>query len=245
MCNFPFPFQSGIDKLSSRMLIGIDYFPIPVLHQHLTVLELSHRHSVPQLQATYDALTKETAQAMTNIPSSLPKCQTIRLVKPFLSFDEKAVAVTFVPDASNASYATNGYASDEDDKVHDSDHFTYQHLRSEMHKLAMKSGIKIDTCYTTATAHITLGRFIGDSVFAPSSVNHDADGANDDDTQTRTRNFVKLVQEINKELESSLWGEDGMKWVIAGDKGLECQFGYVKWGRVAQLAANIGKTVEK
>jgi hypothetical protein len=143
-------------------------------------------------------------------------------------FDGKGAAVTFVPDAPQAEHDAetpgSGNAS-----------FTYQHLRSEMHKLALKSGIKIDTCYTAPTAHVTIGRFIGNSFFAPRPTVSEklVDGT------SPVLRFVELIRRINEELEQMVWND--MRWVIARGHGLECQFGYVKFGRSTDCAADVGE----
>jgi hypothetical protein len=203
-------FKSACVPTVKCSFISVDYFPVPANHHHLAVLELSNRHTVPQLQATYDALSKETSQAMINIPSSLPNGSKIILVRPFICFDEKGVAVTFVPDATSDSQIDNEHGP-EGDETRKAEPFTYQHMRSEMQKLALKMNIKIDTCYSAATAHVTLGRFIGNSMFASSFSVDNTHITTGDATQTPTRRLVSLLVDMNRELEESYWGENGLK----------------------------------
>lgn len=56
------------------------------------------------------------------------------------------------------------------------------------------------------------------------------------------RRFVATVREINAELREEWKSEcDGGGWVVGGERGLECQLGYLKFGRGPEAAEAVGK----
>jgi hypothetical protein len=123
------------------------------------------------------------------------------LTAPRLNIDKMGIALSFTPTAEKK--------------------YTYHHLRSDMHALALESGVSIDMCYTAPSAHITLGRFVGNAFF--------------EETEERKR-FLGLVEEINKGL-----GGNENTWVVGGEQGLELQLGYLKFGRAREKADMVGQ----
>jgi len=88
-----------------------------------------------------------------------------------------------------------------------------------MQDLALESGVSIDTCYTAASAHVTLGRFIGDSWAGEKG---------------KREEFVDLVTRINGELENVGAEEE---WEV---DALELQLGYLKFGVEREKAEMLG-----
>ncbi|KAJ4368479.1 hypothetical protein N0V83_006836 [Neocucurbitaria cava] len=134
---------SLVEKIQKRLeaLVGIDLHSIPPEDIHLSVIELSHRHSVPELLTVVKAIGASRIQTILNLASTLETKPG--LIAPQLSFDRMGVALNFVP-SGNTPY-------------------TYHHLRADMHALALESGVSIDMCYTAPSAHCTLGRFVGNA----------------------------------------------------------------------------------
>ncbi|KAF2189218.1 hypothetical protein K469DRAFT_563129 [Zopfia rhizophila CBS 207.26] len=200
---------SLIQDLQQRIasLVGPDLHLIPSKDLHLSVIELSHRHSVPHLRSVADDIGTSRIQNILDLVLTFP--QKPHLVSPQLGFDKMGIALNFLP--------------------LDSDRYTYHHLRSDMHALALESGVGIDMCYTAPSAHITLGRFIGNSFF---------------DVEESREKFASRVQEINEELrkrfEPNQGGSD-FEWAVAGDRSLELQLGYLKFGRERGKADMLGK----
>lgn len=129
-----------------------------------------------------------------------------------LLFDQRGLALSFVPATGHAPYKT------------------YHHLRAALQACALSTGLSIDTCYTAPTAHITLGRFVGTAAFF---------GAQK--AGVARMQFVAEVRRINAELRE-WWGrEDEGGWVVGGESGLECQLGYLKFGRGAEHAEAVGR----
>ncbi|PVH94310.1 hypothetical protein DM02DRAFT_721358 [Periconia macrospinosa] len=201
---------SLIQDLQQRIasLIGPDLHLIPLKDLHLSVIELSHRHSVSYLRSVADDIGTFRIQKMLDIVLKLP--QKPRLVSPQLSFDKMGIALNFLP--------------------LDSDQYTYHHLRSDMHSIALESGVSIDMCYTAPSAHVALGRFIGNSFFQ---------------VEGSAQKFASYVQKINEELGKRFEPNQGgshLEWAMASDLSLELQLGYLKFGRERGEADMLGKT---
>lgn len=102
---------------------------------HLTVLEITHSRT-PEV---IDALVTQMRPEMERIVG-LPRTHRTTLIKPMLSYDAAALAISFVPDTESG--------------------YTYHHLRKDFYKAAVESGVSIASRYTVPSAHITVARFI-------------------------------------------------------------------------------------
>jgi hypothetical protein len=198
------PPQTVLDTIQTiqtalQELVGDDLYLIPQKDLHLSVIELSHRHTVPQLRSVAEQIGPPTIREILDLISTLDTKPG--LVAPTISFDKMGIALNFLPS--------------------DASPYTYHHLRSDMHAKALESGIKIDMCYTAPSAHITIGRFIGNKSF---------------ETAESRKEFVHLVQDYNN---ASRGRQDG--WVIGESQGLEMQLGYLKFGRESSKADMVGK----
>ncbi|KAH7088078.1 hypothetical protein FB567DRAFT_330966 [Paraphoma chrysanthemicola] len=182
-------------------LVGQDFYSMPAAHLHVAMLELAHRHSLDYLHSVASAVGPARLQKMLNMIATLPSKP--RLVSPLLSVDVMGIALTFLP------------SSEQD--------YTYHHLRADMHALALESGQKFDMCYTAPSAHITLGRFVGNSFF--------------ESTKAR-RDLVELVGKINDDLKTRMGKED---WVLCEEESLELQAGFLKYGVDREKAEMLGK----
>lgn len=190
-----------IQKIQNDLLqlVGNGLYLIPREDMHLSVIELSHRHTVQQLRDVSDQISPSRIQAILDQASKLNTKP--ELVAPALSFDKMGIALCYLPS--------------------DAKSYTYHHLRSDMHAMALESGIKIDMCYTAPSAHITIGRFIDNRFF---------------ETAEARDKFVQLVNAINKAQRKD---RDG--WVVGKTHGLELQLGYLKFGRRSSKADLVGK----
>ena len=160
--------------------------------------------------------------SMLNLPHTDSASATAapRLVRPMLTFDQRGIALTFVPAAAKP--------------------YTYHHLRAALQAHALRSGLAIDTCYTAPTAHVTIARFVGTGAF------FERDGSGGDAVAAAARHFVEVVQQINEELRAGWETEEGGEeervgsWTVGGEKGLEYQLGYLKFGRGTEVAELVG-----
>lgn len=190
-----------IQKIQNDLLqlVGNDLYLIPREDLHLSVIELSHRHTVPQLRNVSDQIGSSRIQEILDQASTLSTKPG--LVAPTVTFDKMGIALNYLPS--------------------DAGSYTYHHLRSDMHAMALESGVKIDMCYTAPSAHITIGRFIDNRFFK---------------TAEARGKFVQLVKEFN---EAQRKDQDG--WVVGENHGLEVQLGYLKFGRESSKADLVGK----
>ncbi|KAJ5707311.1 hypothetical protein N7488_007112 [Penicillium malachiteum] len=127
-----------------------------------------------------------------------------RLVRPIVSYDDTAFALSFIPAAEN-----------------DKDAFTYHHLREDLWRAAGHSGYKMESRYNVPSAHLTIARF---------AVPPGADKSEKlDDLCTRTAGIVEKIEDINQELTSSDWRRFGSssrgEWILGYERGLEVNKG--------------------
>ncbi|KAJ7830434.1 hypothetical protein B0H14DRAFT_3715504 [Mycena olivaceomarginata] len=169
---------------------GTDFYPIPSAHLHLSTLELSHKHPVAHLRAVLHKIGAERLRQMTELPGSSGEKRYPCLVRPRIIFDGVAVAVGFVP--------------------HAADSWSYHHLRADMQRIAVASGVNINTCYTAATAHVTIGRFVGGADALIERIGREG----------MVQGWLDLVRTINAELD-----QEDVMWEVGKEKGLEVQAG--------------------
>lgn len=124
---------------------GVDIWLMPREKQHLTVLEITHSQTP---EAIVDLVTQMRPSLGKIV--AWPHTHRTTLVKPMLSYDAAALAISFVP------------AADEDGSV-----YTYHHLRRDFYRLAVESGVVISSRYTVPSAHITVARFVTMENHAP------------------------------------------------------------------------------
>ena len=140
-----------------------------------------------------------------------------RLIKPILSYDGAAVALSFLPAAGESlpSNPSQEERSKEDDK------FTYHHLRRDLFNIARSTGVSIDSRYVVPSSHITVCRFLTQS--------------DHDDAEKMTKWF-ETIDEVNRWLENEFWPKEGeerdleAEWLVGDGKGLDCREGALWYG---------------
>lgn len=201
----------------------------------------SHRLHMTTLEVTF-AQTPETIVAMVKtMKPALPFITNYtythrsRLVKPFLSHDLSAVAVSFLPasgekvispppvapyDGSIPHPGLNGYNVDA---------YTYHHLRRDIFDCTRCAGVEIVSRYVTPSAHVTLGRFLGDEDHA---------------TPEARRRWIEAIDEINTWLETEIWDQADAEfigeWVVGQERGLEIRSGPLWYGGGKTVIAGEG-----
>lgn len=182
---------------------------MPMNRQHMTALEITHSKTPAEAFAVVDQMAKATSQATADDGSltqesgiasivNYPYAHRTRLVKPMVSYDLAAVALSFVPAAGEpkASPAPVPPAQNADDIPVD-DAYTYHHLRRDLFDRAQATGVDVASRYVVPSAHITLGRFIGQEDHA---------------TPEARQAWVDTLDEINAWLEKEVWGKE---WEVA------------------------------
>lgn len=186
---------------------------MPEANCHLTALEITHSLTEDQILTIVSALGSTTIEQMTDYVYT----HRARLIKPMLSYDGAAIALSFLPAAGESLPA---FSTDEKSRIKKDDEFTYHHLRRDLFNIASAAGVKIDSRYVVPSSHITVGRFLTQD---------------DHKTAEEMVRFVGLIEEINAWLEEEFWPKDGKckteaEWVVGEEKGLDCRMGTLWYG---------------
>lgn len=189
---------------------------MPQIKCHLTALEITHSLTSSEITSIINQLGNSAISTMTNYPLQ----HRARLIKPTLSYDAAAVALSFLP-ASGESLASTPDPSSRNPRTAQDDAFTYHHLRQSLFVIARSTGVSIDSRYVVPSSHITVGRFITQE---------------DHDTPEKRRAWINLIEEVNVWLKEEFWPQEGCKrnedgeWVVGQEKGLDCRRGQLWYG---------------
>lgn len=148
-------------------------------------------------------------------------CQ-IRLVKPLLSCDASAIALSFLPAAGEPTAATT-------EKGKQDDACSYHHLRQGLADTVLESGTGLAARYVVPSAHVTIARFVS------------KEGVQLEVNRDQVSALVKVIEDINKTLKKRFWpqpdaddAESTMpaegEWVVGEEQGLEMNKGTSWYG---------------
>jgi len=149
-----------------------------------------------------------------------------RLLKPTLSYDGAALALSFLPAAEEKLPTPSRAVTD--------DKFTYHHLRRDLFNIVKATGVSIDSRYVVPSSHITLARFLVQT---------------DHDTPEKMGRFLEEVERINGWLQDSFWPKEGQnwngegEWIVGEERGLDCREGQLWYGDGKTV--RLGKGFEK
>lgn len=198
---------------------------MPSERQHLTALEVTHSLTQPEINDIVATIGPETIQHITDFTFS----HRARLLKPLISYDGQALALSFLPAAgeglpSSSSTATSNLkngGNEGQERTKEDDKFTYHHLRKSLFELANEK-FKINSRYVVPSSHITIGRFLTQE---------------DHDSRDKMERFLEKVEEVNEWLKRESWHKDGemerderKEWVVGQEKGLDCRMGRLWYG---------------
>lgn len=194
---------------------------MPLSNCHLTALEITFSLTLPQVQSIVSDLGPLVAQQMTDYTYT----HRARLIKPLLSYDGAALALSFLPAAgeglpSSSSPSSHDHHPDSLSRTEADDSYTYHHLRRDLFTLASTTGVKIDSRYVVPSSHITVGRFLTQK---------------DHDSKEKMARFIEGVEDINRWLESEFWPKDGGRreegeWLVGMERGLDYRIGALWYG---------------
>ncbi|RVD82553.1 uncharacterized protein DFL_006975 [Arthrobotrys flagrans] len=225
------------DKLRA---VAPNLWLMPPPNLHTTVLEITHSRT-PEYIADLVKTMRPSLQTIVDHTYT----HRAKLIKPMLSFDGSACAISFVP----AAPAGEGKGNEKDS--HDYN-YTYHHLRRDIYDLSKESGVEIDSRYTVPSAHITIARFITTEDHVPSNLSVSetaepeaivsttsilADSSQADLRATipavkieksKMEKWVEALDEINQWLAG--YGGDGAEWIVGEEKGLDCRVGRLWYG---------------
>jgi hypothetical protein len=196
---------------------------MPPHRLHLTTLEVAHSRT-PEEIADMVSTVRPALPQLTNLTHT---CRS-RLVKPFVSYDLSAIAVSFLPAAGEQVLSPDPVLPHDKDIAHPgwdgsstekTDAYTYHHLRRDVFGLVQKTGVEIGSRYVVPSAHITLGRYLTQA---------------DHNTPQRRRRWIQTIDDINEWLEKEVWdvadGEFIGEWIVGQERGFDARCGTLWYG---------------
>ncbi|KAL4746768.1 hypothetical protein BDW72DRAFT_184323 [Aspergillus terricola var. indicus] len=186
---------------------------------HITMLEIVNSRTREEVDALAGWLLQDgTALKLVNY--TYDNNHRVRLVKPIISYDASAMALSFVPATSEATAA---------DKQQLKDAYTYHHLRRDLAATVLESGVGLAARYIVPSAHVTIARFETHDGFL-------LDGGKVDRNSVAA--LVQRIERINAILRKEYWPqEDGDgtmrakgEWVVGQEQGLEFNKGTSWYG---------------
>ncbi|CAN9346808.1 unnamed protein product [Alternaria alternata] len=199
-----------INRVQQELLtVAPNLWLMPRDNLHITALEITHSKTAPEIQKLVDGV-QDKIPAITDFTHD----HRTRLIKPLIGYDASAIALSFVPAASEGLHSGR---TPEDDK------FTYHHLRRDLFSMCRDAGLQVESRYVVPSSHLTIGRFIHTKDFE--------DGTGSPDAQ-KTKALIDKIEEINAWLEKEYWPEHnegkiptGGEFNVGQETGLHCRTG--------------------
>ncbi|KAH7326110.1 60S ribosomal protein L44 [Stachybotrys elegans] len=188
---------------------------MPIHKMHMTALEVAFSKTPEEIAALVSTLRP----SLPNITSHTHTHRS-RLVKPLISYDLSAFAVSFLPASGEPGVSPAPVAPDatEGDVVQ-GDGYTYHHLRRDIFEKVKEGGVEVGSRYQVPSAHITLGRYL----------THE-----DHDTPEKRQQWIKAIDDINQWLEDQVWDKQDAEfigeWVVGQERGLDARNGALWYG---------------
>lgn len=178
------------------------------------------------LEVAFSKTPREMRELVSALRPSIPgivsytHLHRTRLVKPMVSYDTSAVAVSFVPAAGEETLSPPPTAPDAPaDAITHGDGYTYHHLRRDVFDQVHQAGLEVGSRYQVPSAHITLGRFLDEA---------------DHDSAEKRALWVEAIDEMNAWLERDVWHHKDAEyigeWVVGHEKGLDARTGTLWYG---------------
>jgi len=207
-----------IDVVQSKLKDAApDLWLMPLDNLHITVMEVAHSRTEEEIASLVHSLQAHNKQIADHTQT-----HRARLIKPLLSYDSAALALSFVPAAGES--VSHGRTAEDDD-------YTYHHLRRDTFAALTEAGIDVASRYVVPSAHLTIARFNTPNVFGGEPL----DGSVALDMEKR-RHWIKEIEMINKWLEAEYWPEEGElikpggEWIVGEEKGLDFRHGRLWYG---------------
>ncbi|KAI9846133.1 MAG: hypothetical protein M1838_001392 [Thelocarpon superellum] len=214
----PAKLRALIHEIQQKLLsVAPNLWLMPLNHLHMTTLEVTHSRTAAEIAALIKTMEPHIPQI-----TDYTQAHRARLIKPMLSYDAAAVALSFEP-AAGEGLARGRTAAD--------DEFTYHHLRRDLFTQCQQAGVKIDSRYTVPSAHLTIGRF----VTADDHSRRD-DGSNQHiPDREKMQQWIAAIENINRWLQEQYWPHaqemnHGAEWIVGEEKGLDCRHGTLWYG---------------
>ncbi|MCJ1397909.1 transport between ER and Golgi ATPase protein [Xylographa trunciseda] len=182
---------------------------------HMTTLEITHSLTALEIEVIVETLLP-SAKLITDYTLN----HRARLIKPMISYDASAIALSFVPASGEVVHGL---------EKHD-DTYTYHHLRRDIYGLSKSAGATVASRYTVPSAHLTIARFVTQEDF----VSKDASALSYDPRKMKI--WVDTIESLNKWLEDEYWPKvgrstpEGGQWIVGKEKGLDFRKGTLWYG---------------
>lgn len=185
---------------------------MPLECLHMTVLEITHSKTAAEIEQLVNTMESKVPEI-----ADYTYSHRARLVKPMLSYDAAAIALSFLP-AAGEGLPEDGGA--------DADAYTYHHLRRDMYGLCRSTGVEVASRYVVPSSHLTIARFVTQKDISSK------DGTGVDHGKVEV--LVQKLEEINADLRSKYWSGDGLtsdgSWTVGEEKGLDYRRGSLWYG---------------
>ncbi|KAH6613814.1 RNA ligase/cyclic nucleotide phosphodiesterase [Chaetomium sp. MPI-SDFR-AT-0129] len=202
---------------------------MPPHRMHLTALEITHSRTAQEIGDLVSAMRPVIPEL-----TGLTFTRRSRLVKPMISYDLSAVAVSFLPASGEKPVSAESssppleHSGESNGSASGGDHYTYHHLRRDAFDVA-SAAVTINSRYVVPSAHVTLGRYITQD---------------DHKTPEMRERWIQTIENINKWLENEVWEvQDGPfigEWIVGQERGLEGRCGTVWYGGGRTILAGEG-----
>jgi len=185
---------------------------MPLSNLHMTALEITHSKTEPEISTLVDQL-RPVLEQMTDLPFT----HRARLIKPIITYDAQAMALSYLPAAGEC--LPTGRTLDDDE-------YSYHQLRRDLYSIASKH-VKVDSRYVVPSAHLTIGRFIYADEVQTSKGSFD---------HTKMAKLVEAIEETNSWLKREYWPKEGQpikvggEWIVGEEKGLDHRRGSLWYG---------------
>jgi vesicle-fusing ATPase len=194
---------------------------MPPDNLHITAMEVTHSKTAEEIDHLVELL-KPNAQAIADYPAT----HCARLIKPMISYDAAALALSWVP-AAGEGLCHNRIATEDD--------YTYHHLRRDLHSLITKVGVPVGSRYVVPSAHLTIARFN-----SPNPFGGDPMDTSEGVSMKNRKHWLSEIDMINKWLEAEYWPQSkdehdeglmpGGEFILGDEKGLDFRKGRLWYG---------------
>ncbi|KAL2848805.1 RNA ligase/cyclic nucleotide phosphodiesterase [Aspergillus pseudoustus] len=175
---------------------------------HVTTLEIGSSRTAEDVDALATHLHEKTGVALKLVNYTNSPRHRARLVKPMLSYDASAMALSFLPAAgepTNHSFQNDAYS--------------YHNLRRDLADQVLDTGIALGARYVVPSAHVTIARFVNQGGSDAESV----------------KKLVERIERVNGTLKKRYWPADGVmpvkgEWIVGQEEGLEMNKGTSWYG---------------
>lgn len=191
------------------MLTATDLYMMPQMSLHMTALEITHSLTEQEIDALVERMIKDAPDI-----ADYTLNHRARLVKPIVSFDAQAVALSFLPAAGEAG------------RTIDDDQYTYHQLRRELYAKAEATGVKVASRYVVPSAHLTIARY---------TTTRDLEDESGKVDHSKMQTLVATMEDMNAWLRREYWPTSegiapGGQWLIGEERGLTYRKGRLWYG---------------